>query len=740
MRSGVRALVWVLAAALALGRPVAFAQTPFNDGLAAGNAANASARGTVNPANAAAVVPGYTSTPPEAALAGRPALGAEAQSRLAACATTPGDVNCQALRNAVNSANAPRPGLSLGDAGVAGADRIARNPALGLGNLASYYSGCTTGTTTTPARTEVRSCLRYEAGSPVGCSNRLNVAVERGSTCEPGSFFSSAAAGPYRVEAQCLPDRDNGQQHFRLTESGRFVAEFDLSTGNASPMPALVGNAGDVIGRLFFKGVYAASNGCLGGTCQVSVFVAPLVYGECSRFPNAFGCGERYPFRRNASNTGWETNPNYPSQLQRMDLVYQQPSTAHEEFDTWANSCPTNQTAGRCKVVSAPICVDGPSTKTIDGVAVTRSCWEYKSAMDCGGGGIQDQCSALTSQSCKKIGAECQSRNASTGICEVYKDNYSCDLPAQTATTASNCPSDVFCLGGNCFNISAVADADFARAMTYMEAARHGGVYLDPARMEVFQGEAGSCRNRLFTNCCKKDSSGKGLTNQSAFGVGTKLVYDVLMKAENREFVYYGLKALLGSAGFSGSFTSYGITIAVNGTAIPAGSTVLYSSSAAAGQGVVIAFDPWSLALAVVVFVVLSMMSCNEEEGRMALQEGAGLCHEIGTYCSSCIRVLGKCVSCIERTTGKCCFNSLLARLINEQGRAQIGKGWGSAQSPECSGFTVEQLQALNFGAMDFSEFYASISPTMPDINALRSQNAGKVTSCYYGAGKCATP
>ena len=41
----------------------------------------------------------------------------------------------------------------------------------------------------------------------------------------------------------------------------------------------------------------------------------------------------------------------------------------------------------------------------------------------------------------------------------------------------------------------------------------------------------------------------------------------------------------------------------------------------------------------------------------------------------------------------KCCFNSMLARIVNEQGRAQVGKGWGGAQSPDCSGFTVAQLQ-----------------------------------------------
>lgn len=119
------------------------------------------------------------------------------------------------------------------------------------------------------------------------------------------------------------------------------------------------------------------------------------------------------------------------------------------------------------------------------------------------------------------------------------------------------------------------------------------------------------------------------------------------------------------------------------------------------------------------------------------MKEGAKLCHTIGTWCSSCIRILGHCVSCIEHTTSKCCFNSLLARLVQEQGRAQIGKGWGSAENPDCSGFTVAQLQSLDFARMDLSDFYASLVPTLPNVGTLQGSNASRVPACYYGQGKC---
>jgi conjugal transfer mating pair stabilization protein TraN len=161
------------------------------------------------------------------------------------------------------------------------------------------------------------------------------------------------------------------------------------------------------------------------------------------------------------------------------------------------------------------------------------------------------------------------------------------------------------------------------------------------------------------------------------------------------------------------------------------------SVTLATTDSLVVAFDPWSLAIAVAFYAVMSMTSCNQDEAKLAMKEGAGLCRAIGTYCSSCIRVLGHCVTCIEYTTGKCCFNSRLSRMVNEQGREQVGKGWGSAQSPDCSGFTVAQLQALDFAAMDLSEFYASIAPNLPNVGAIRTNNAGRVSDCYYGQGRC---
>lgn len=298
--------------------------------------------------------------------------------------------------------------------------------------------------------------------------------------------------------------------------------------------------------------------------------------------------------------------------------------------------------------------------------------------------------------------------------------------------SGGSCIPKTFCLGTACFDTSYTNDADFAQAMTYLEAAREAGVYLDPITMKVFNGEGNTCRNRLLKNCCYQDAAGAGFTNQSLFGAGSRLVYDVLMNSGNREFLIQGAQALLTSGGFSGSFTSFGVTVAVNGTALPAGSITLATT-----QNLAIAFNPWSLAITAVMYIAVSMMSCSAGEGKLAMKEGASLCKTIGTWCSACIRVLGKCISCIERTTGKCCFNSRLARMINEQGRAQLGIGWGNPRNPACAGFTVAQLQRLDFSKMDLTEFYASIVPTLPDAAAIKDAAARRAPTCYLGKGKC---
>ena len=62
---------------------------------------------------------------------------------------------------------------------------------------------------------------------------------------------------------------------------------------------------------------------------------------------------------------------------------------------------------------------------------------------------------------------------------------------------------------------------------------------------------------------------------------------------------------------------------------------------------------------------------------------------------------------CKTKRTAYCCFESKLSRILQEQGRVQIGKAWAKPKDETCKGFTLAEFQMLDLSVMDFSEVYA---------------------------------
>lgn len=99
--------------------------------------------------------------------------------------------------------------------------------------------------------------------------------------------------------------------------------------------------------------------------------------------------------------------------------------------------------------------------------------------------------------------------------------------------------------------------------------------------------------------------------------------------------------------------------------------------------------------------------SCNESEKALIQKQSERLCHHIGSYCSKKEKLTG---TCLKTRKVNCCFNSKISRVIIEQGKSQLGIGWGSPQSPNCSGFSPEQMASLRFDEMDLSEISSDIA------------------------------
>jgi hypothetical protein len=119
-----------------------------------------------------------------------------------------------------------------------------------------------------------------------------------------------------------------------------------------------------------------------------------------------------------------------------------------------------------------------------------------------------------------------------------------------------------------------------------------------------------------------------------------------------------------------------------------------------------------------------ALIGCNANEEQLQSHRNNGMCVEVGTYCSRRIS-LGFTTVCVERTTSFCCFSSKLVRIIQEQGRPQLGISWGAPENPDCRGFTPEELRRIDFQAINFEEYYGDINAQAPDPTMLMQQTQG---------------
>lgn len=243
---------------------------------------------------------------------------------------------------------------------------------------------------------------------------------------------------------------------------------------------------------------------------------------------------------------------------------------------------------------------------------------------------------------------------------------------------------------------------DFVNAMIAMEAARQAGMYYGAGAsgQKVFEGEPARCMHRssyglASKNCCNTNvvdpqpnsdvmsqfSSGKAQLVQAAVSVGSTFLFDNSM-LQNESFQ----KAM---------------DIAVDAYSV-------YSSVKAAYTLINnMAYTPWGLYLAIALMIyghIMGKVACDEEDHNVSGRKRAGLCYMYGS--PDCVKKwsVGFASGCEQLQHNHCCFNSKLARIINEQGKPQLG-----ISLSDCSGFTFDQFTKLDFSRIDLSEFVNDI-------------------------------
>jgi conjugal transfer mating pair stabilization protein TraN len=130
---------------------------------------------------------------------------------------------------------------------------------------------------------------------------------------------------------------------------------------------------------------------------------------------------------------------------------------------------------------------------------------------------------------------------------------------------------------------------------------------------------------------------------------------------------------------------------------------------------------------------LLVALGCSSSEILLHERDAQGLCAYVGTYCSN--KVLGVCVT---KKKVYCCFESKLSRILQEQGRQQLGKPWDKPKLEQCEGFTIDEFARLDLSRMDFSEVYAEFTEAarLPDELEAAAEIQQKIEDYYARSGQ----
>ena len=349
-------------------------------------------------------------------------------------------------------------------------------------------------------------------------------------------------------------------------------------------------------------------------------------------------------------------------------------------------------------ILASRTCIEGEGLRFVEGRPAYSACWAWEEKWTCRAEG--NECLEYEKDpSCKLVSETCS--DGSTD-CPRPSRVYSCTRPGLSASVGQVCDGQI-CVGDQCQDVGDTADGDFIDAILQLEIGRQLSVYGDTNVNEFFGGTVSTCRDRMAAEtCCRADAAPN--TSNAAFGqyllfgvaagvefvkwIGSPYVYDLLSWSDKTSWLLNKIYGSSGTGAYSPTFSFWGATAQYSESA---GWTFNFSS---AGFVSAMASQFWN-----------KYQSCRATDQRTALAKTQRLCHYVGTTCEKKVTGLG----CVETAEKHVCFNSRLARILNEQGRPQLGRDFGNPIKPDARGFTIDEFAKLDFSKMDLSEFIADI-------------------------------
>ena len=270
----------------------------FNQGAAMGRSGNAAARTQINPTTAQGTVPGYITSPPQAAYFGSAGLGSQAG------AATTGAQACNAVNfSQTNPTRRPTFSIAPNDPLLTRARTITADPQSIAGNIAGTYSGCSVQTTTTPDRFETALCHQYRTTETLTCDKVLIVTPVLTPGCSDGEFLTRVTADPcpacidyLAFDFSCAVD--SYRMHAFTLDKGSGEVYMDLGTQNVpgalnTQIPKTPGPS-RIEGFYCYQTFYSQS--CSGANCSIGAWFANPCQGTSFEGVSTFAMPTRVSF------------------------------------------------------------------------------------------------------------------------------------------------------------------------------------------------------------------------------------------------------------------------------------------------------------------------------------------------------------------------------------------------------------------------------------------------------------
>jgi conjugal transfer mating pair stabilization protein TraN len=276
-----------------------------------------------------------------------------------------------------------------------------------------------------------------------------------------------------------------------------------------------------------------------------------------------------------------------------------------------------------------------------------------------------------------------------TAICNIEAGPMECPLGNHDCINEADGSEEFYCSPNLCASFE---DAGVYDPVDSSYVPNDGTVTEDEGcidEIQIFNGKPESCRlpgaASAFQNCCNQADEDLLSDSQGSVAEG------VLWVA--------GIAAVTDAA--AAAYSAY-VAVSAN---VSVGASATYSASAFQST-LIEGLSSTTMIVAVGVAAVTTYLNnaCPPEGVVTAIKKKSNQCVLIGEKCTTSF--LG---ACVQKAQVHCCFNSVMATLVQIGGRDQLGMDFGTVDNPHCRGFTPAEFQSIDFSKINLTAYYSEL-------------------------------